>query len=160
MPETLFLQLSRDIKRLHQRTLSLMLATQAHESQPHVSHAPFVALDGVYYVLMSEGTAHSLDLQPQSQAGILLLEDAGTHEADGTQMRLSWVVSAHILPQQASCYQQVLLELQQRFGQVVERLKQLQNVNIFELVPQHGRVMVGRAETHAFTPQDLSRALA
>ena len=163
MPETLFLQLSRDIKRLHQRTLSLMLATQAEESQPYVSHAPFVALDGVYYVLMADGAVHTRHLQPQPQTGMLLLEDATAHdedEADSTQMRLSWVVSARILPQQTARYQQVLLALQRRLGQMVGRLKHIQNVNIFELVPQYGRVMVGFTQTYAFSPQDLNRALA
>lgn len=146
---------SADILRLHRNTKSLMLATQDQGGTPDVSCAPYVLIDGCYYILISELAAHTAHLQHAPQAAILLIEDEALSHNIFARLRLSWVVMARMVAGSESCYTRIIDVLTQRLGQTVNLLKTMQDFRLCELRPQQGKLIAGFGQAYNLDARDL-----
>lgn len=155
MPEAQLKEISADIVRLHSNTQSLMLATQDTEGESDISSAPYVFIDGCYYIFISELAAHTAHLKNAPQAAILLIEDEAISRNVFARLRLSWVVMARMLANTEAQYTQVMDALEKRFGNTVSLLKSLPDFRLCELRPQQGRLISGFGKAYSINAQDL-----
>lgn len=155
MPEAQLKEISADIVRLHSNTQSLMLATQDTEGESDISSAPYVFIDGCYYIFISELAAHTAHLKNAPQVAILLIEDEAISRNVFARLRLSWVVMARMLANTEAQYTQVMDALEKRFGNTVSLLKSLPDFRLCELRPQQGRLISGFGKAYSINAQDL-----
>lgn len=155
MPEAQIKEISADITRLHSNTQSLMLATQDEEGVSDISSAPYVFIDGCYYIFISELAAHTAHLKNAPQAAILLIEDEAVSRNIFARLRLSWVVMARMLATSEKQYLEVMHALEARFGSTVGLLKSLPDFRLCELRPQQGRLISGFGKAYSINAQDL-----
>lgn len=140
------------------RVKSLILSTVTPQGQPQASYAPFVAgSDRTFYVLVSGLSSHTQNLQATGKAGILLIED----EADAPQIfarrRLMYDCTVTLIERHEPQWGTLADQFKQRFGNLVDMLRQLPDFRIFQLVPQSGRFVVGFGAAYEVDPTNLER---
>lgn len=148
-------QLSDSLINLHDRSKTLMMATQTEASAPHISYSPYALIDGKYYVFLSELAEHTRHLTERPQASIMLIEDEQDTRNLYARARLSWVAQASMIKRQTALFDAAMSQLKKRTGQTIGLLLSLNDFNLFELAPQHGRLILGFGQAYQIKPEDL-----
>ena len=139
---------------------SLMLSTVTPEGQPQASYTPFVSgSDRTFYLFVSGLSSHTQNLQTTGKAGILLIED----EADAAQIfarrRLMYDCTATLIERHEPQWGSLADQFKQRFGNLIDMLRQLPDFRIFQLMPQSGRFVVGFGAAYEVDPTNLERLM-
>jgi putative heme iron utilization protein len=139
---------------------SLMLSTVDLAGQPQASYAPFIADDQrCLYVYVSGLSAHTQHLADSGRASVLLMVD----EADSPQIfarqRLSYNCQASLIERDQPQWSPLLDQFQQRFGNIITVLRDLQDFRLFCLTPTAGRFVMGFGAAYSVDPQDLHQLL-
>lgn len=140
---------------------SLMLSTVTPEGQPQASYTPFVmGRDRTFYIFVSGLSSHTQNLQKTPQAGILLIED----ETQATQIfarrRLMYDCVVNLIDRHDPQWSGLADQFKQRFGNLVDMLRQLPDFQIFRLMPQGGRFVVGFGAAYDINPENLEQLMA
>jgi len=142
------------------RVQSLMLSTVTPAGQPQASYTPFVTdRDRAFYIFVSGLSSHTQNLQTTCKAGILLIED----EADTPQIfarrRLMYDCTAKLIERHDPHWGNLADQFKQRFGNLIDMLRQLPDFQIFQLVPQSGRFVVGFGAAYDVDASNLERLI-
>lgn len=127
---------------IHSRK-SLQLATQGEEGAPYASYAPFAVGEDCLYVLLSEIAVHGVNLQKNSRASVLIVEDEDTAGELFARIRVNYSVNAELLEHESEDWQVALSCLIERHGERPSNLSQLRDFKMFRLVPAGGRYVKG-----------------
>ncbi|NER81263.1 MAG: HugZ family protein [Leptolyngbya sp. SIO1D8] len=143
-----------------ERLQSLMLSTLNADGQPHASYAPFVmGGDRTFYIFVSGLSTHTKNLMTTSKAGILLIED----EAQATQIfarqRLMYDCQVDLIERQNLQWTIWADKFAARFGNLIDMLRQLPDFQIFSLIPQAGRFVVGFGAAYEVDPSNLEHLI-
>ena len=123
---------------------SLMLSTVAIEGQPHASYAPFVmGGDRTFYIFVSGLSTHTHNLKTTAKAGILLIEDENQASQVFARQRLMYDCTVELIERDNPQWQTWADAFKERFGSLIDMLSQLQDFQIFRLVPYSGRFVMG-----------------
>ncbi|MBP6563523.1 MAG: pyridoxamine 5'-phosphate oxidase family protein [Neisseriaceae bacterium] len=148
-------QLSDSLIDLHGRSKTLMMATQTQNGQPHISYSPYALIEGKYYVFVSALAEHTQHLIERPQASIMLIEDEQDTRNLYARARLSWVAQASMMPRPSALFEQAIQQLKARTGPTIDLLVSLNDFDLFELTPQHGRLVLGFGQAYQIKPEDL-----
>ncbi|MGB3312204.1 MAG: pyridoxamine 5'-phosphate oxidase family protein [Nodosilinea sp.] len=140
------------------RVHSLMLSTVNGEGAPHASYAPYV-IDEKHrlYIFTSGLSAHTQNLQNTGLAGVLLIEDEAEAAQVFARQRISYDCQAQLLPRSTSDWEAIADRFEQRFGDIIDMLRSLEDFQIFRLSPQGGRFVMGFGAAYAVDAQNLSQ---
>ena len=147
------------ITRLQQESQSLMLATQASNHEPHISYAPFVEFEGVFYIFVSGLAAHTKHLLEHRRGQVMLLDDESKSRNIFARMRLIYEVEAHVLARTHEQFNTVAQAMLARHGSTVEVLMSLNDFVMFALKPQKGTLVTGFGQAYVFEPGALADAV-
>ncbi|MBP6116381.1 MAG: pyridoxamine 5'-phosphate oxidase family protein [Neisseriaceae bacterium] len=153
-------QLSDSLIDLHGRSKTLMMATQTEDATPHISYSPYALLNGKYYVFLSALAEHTRHLTERPQASIMLIEDEQDTRNLYARARLSWVAQARVIAREATLFNQAIEQLKARTGATIDLLVSLNDFDLFELTPQHGRLVLGFGQAYQIKPEDLIAIMA
>ncbi len=148
-------QLSDRLIDLHGRSKTLMMATQTEDHSPHISYSPYALIEGKYYVFVSTLAEHTQHLVERPQASIMLIEDEQDTRNLYARTRLSWVAQASRIKRQTDLFSLAIEQLKARTGQTIDLLVSLTDFDLFELTPQHGRLVLGFGQAYQIKPEDL-----
>lgn len=147
-------RLQPEIEALRAQCRSLMLATLDEQGAPNVSYAPFVFLDGHYYVLVSEVARHGRNLKAVAKASLMLIED----EADSRQLyarvRLSHDAEVSQIARDSEHWNQAVDALTQRHGDLVTNLTRMADFSLFRLTPLQGLYVKGFGQAFEVSGDD------
>lgn len=132
----------------------LMLSTVSAESVPEASYAPFVRLDGRWYIFVSLLARHTKNLQANPSASILLVESLPSVEAFARR-RLSLQMQCRFVSRETSVWQQVMSIFTASFGDVVSVLTSLPDFNLVEMSPVSGQFIAGFAKAYQLSGDDM-----
>ncbi len=123
-------------------TSTLMLATVNAEGQPEASYAPYVELDGSFYIFISGLASHTANLKQSGMASALFTE---TNENDHafTRRRLSCQCDATVIPRGNTLFETAMQLMEKRFGKLVATLRGLGDFQLFRLEPVRGNFVAG-----------------
>ncbi|MEM6837224.1 MAG: pyridoxamine 5'-phosphate oxidase family protein [Cyanobacteria bacterium P01_C01_bin.120] len=139
---------------------SLMLSTLTPEGQPQASYTPFVCdRDRAFYILVSGLASHTQNLQSAAKAGILLIEDEAQAQQIFARRRLMYDCTVEQIDRHDPTWAGLADKFKQRFGSLIDMLRQLPDFQIFRLMPQQGRFVIGFGAAYEVDPTDLSRLL-
>lgn len=139
---------------------SLILGTVDREGIPDTSYAPFVSdEDRNFYIYVSGLSTHTQNLENNSRASLLLIEDESKARQIFARRRLSYNCTAALLPRDTPEWEAIIALFQSRFGDIIEMFRSLPDFRIFKLVPQSGRFVVGFGAAYRISSDNLDRLI-
>ncbi|MEB3289092.1 MAG: pyridoxamine 5'-phosphate oxidase family protein [Leptolyngbya sp.] len=146
---------------LPRRVKSAMLSTVNADGTPHASYAPFVMDDSYQLYLLTSGlSAHTHNLARTGQASVLIIEDESQTPQVFARQRLTYDCRVLPIHRQSDVWDVQLTQMEDRFGDIVAMLRQLEDFQLFQLIPQSGRFVMGFGAAYAVDPSDLSQLQA
>jgi len=128
---------------------TLTLATVTVDGFPEVSYAPFIRLDGVWYIYVSELATHTQNILNSGTASVLLVEPEGDAANLFARKRASFQMKAQEVSRGTECWSSVMTDFEVQFGHIMALLKGLSDFHLMALTPISGSFVRGFAQ--AFT---------
>lgn len=148
-------RLEPEIQEFRQERRTLQLATVDADGRPNVSYAPFVQNQDGYFVLISEIARHARNLQVNPSVSIMMIEDEGGSKQLFARKRLTFDAVAKVVERDSEQWNQVIAQLQERFGEIIDGLSQLQDFVLFNFKPEHGLFVKGFGQAYQVSGDDL-----
>lgn len=123
-------RLGPEIKEFRQERRTLQLATVDEEGRPNVSYAPFVQNQEGYFVLISDIARHARNLKANPQVSLMMIEDEESSKQLYARKRLTFDAQASVVERETELWTQVIGQMQERFGEIIDGLSQLQDFSI------------------------------
>ncbi|MBY6190258.1 pyridoxamine 5'-phosphate oxidase family protein [Microbulbifer agarilyticus] len=137
----------------------LNLASLADDGQPHASTAPFLAADGNFYLYVSDLSEHAANLKANSNASVIFNADEADTKQAFARLRVTFNVAASMIERGGEAFQNRIEQLREKFGPVMDHLKDLEDFNLFELKPSAGRYVKGFGRAYALEGLEKQVAL-
>ncbi|MFQ5938408.1 MAG: HugZ family protein, partial [Acidiferrobacterales bacterium] len=150
-------QLAEEASRLFGRFKTLLMATASAEGIPEASYAPFVRLDdNCFYVYVSALSRHTANLNANPALSVLFIED----ERDANQLfaraRLTFDCRAELVTRESTAWTEIMDVLEEKFGNVIELIRPLQDFKLFRIRPENGIYVKGFAQAYRITGPELA----
>lgn len=123
---------------------SLVLGTVSAHGEPEASYAPFVhrARDGLY-VYVSELSRHTGNLKSNGRASALLIADEHESRQMFARTRLTFRCGAAEVERETDRWNSVLDDFEDRFGEVMDMIRPLEDFHLFVLEPKPAFMCAG-----------------
>ena len=148
-------KLENDLKVFRQQRYTLQLATVDEQGHPNVSYAPFVQNQHGYFVLISELARHTQNLLTTPHVSLMMVEDESASRQLFARVRLTFDATAQKVERDSSLWQEVISQMEDRHGEIVSGLVQLQDFILFNLLPQKGLFVKGFGQAYPVSAQDM-----
>ncbi|MBY7729508.1 heme utilization protein HutZ [Vibrio bathopelagicus] len=148
-------RLGPEIKEFRQERRTLQLATVDEEGRPNVSYAPFVQNQEGYFVLISDIARHARNLKANPQVSLMMIEDEENSKQLYARKRLTFDAQASVVERETELWTQVIGQMQERFGEIIDGLSQLQDFSLFNLKAENGLFVKGFGQAYQVSGDDL-----
>lgn len=148
-------RLGPEIKEFRQERRTLQLATVDAEGRPNVSYAPFVQNQEGYFVLISDVARHARNLKANPQVSLMMIEDEENSKQLYARKRLTFDAQASVVERETELWTQVISQMQERFGEIIDGLSQLQDFSVFKLKAEKGLFVKGFGQAYKVSGDDL-----
>ncbi|MEZ9338460.1 heme utilization protein HutZ [Vibrio splendidus] len=148
-------RLGPEIKEFRQERRTLQLATVDEEGRPNVSYAPFVQNQEGYFVLISDIARHARNLKANPQVSLMMIEDEESSKQLYARKRLTFDAQASVVERETELWTQVIGQMQERFGEIIDGLSQLQDFSLFKLEAENGLFVKGFGQAYQVSGDDL-----
>lgn len=148
-------RLGPEIKKFRQERRTLQLATVDEEGRPNVSYAPFVQNQEGYFVLISDIARHARNLKANPQVSLMMIEDEESSKQLYARKRLTFDAQASVVERETELWTQVIGQMQERFGEIIDGLSQLQDFSLFNLKAENGLFVKGFGQAYQVSGDDL-----
>lgn len=137
---------------------SLILATLNEDLWPESSYAPFIEdAEGNHYIFVSELAAHTRHMLENSKASWMLIAD----EQDTRQMfarrRFVCVGQSQLIERDNKEFELRLEQMQERFGEIIELLKSLDDFHLLRLIPERATYVRGFGQAYSLSGEGLNQ---
>ncbi|UTT86294.1 heme utilization protein HutZ [Vibrio pelagius] len=148
-------RLGPEIKEFRQERRTLQLATVDEEGRPNVSYAPFVQNQEGYFVLISDIARHARNLKANPNVSLMMIEDEESSKQLYARKRLTFDATASIVERESELWTQVIAQMKDRFGEIIDGLSQLQDFSLFNLKAENGLFVKGFGQAYQVSGDDL-----
>ena len=145
-----------EVRQFPKHFQSLNLATCNRECEPEASYAPFVELDGNYYIYVSDLSAHTGNLAQNKRCSILFIESEAEAKHLFARKRLSMNCLAAELPRETLEFNQMMDRFIQKFGDFFGMLRNMSDFHLYRLSPETGNFVAGFAQAYRLEGEGLS----
>lgn len=148
-------RLGPEIKEFRQERRTLQLATVDAEARPNVSYAPYVQNQEGYFVLISKIARHARNLLENPNVSLMMIEDEESSKQLFARKRLTFDAVANVVERDTEMWQQVVGQMKERFGEIIDGLSQLEDFVLFNLKPESGLFVKGFGQAYQVSGDDL-----
>lgn len=148
-------RLGPEIKEFRQERRTLQLATVDAEGRPNVSYAPYVQNQEGYFVLISKIARHARNLLENPNVSLMMIEDEESSKQLFARKRLTFDAVANVVERDTEMWQQVVVQMKERFGEIIDGLSQLEDFVLFNLKPESGLFVKGFGQAYQVSGDDL-----
>ncbi len=148
-------RLGPEIKEFRQERQTLQLATVDAEGRPNVSYAPFVQNQEGYFVLISQIARHARNLLDNPNVSLMMIEDEDTSKQLFARKRLTFDAVATVVERDTELWQQVVGQMKERFGEIIDGLSKLEDFVLFNLKAEQGLFVKGFGQAFQVSGDDL-----
>ena len=135
--------ITQALNRLHTQCQTLQLATVDASGDPDASYAPYLQIDGNYYIFVSQLAAHTQNLLAQQQASIMLIQPEQDAKNLFARLRYTCACKVTDIARTEPLFNEVIESMQERFGSIIELLTSLGDFHLLQLQPASGRLVMG-----------------
>ncbi len=122
---------------------TLQIASVDEQGNPHASYAPFTRVNGQFVMLLSDVSRHARNLKQQQKASLMLIESETDAKHLFARKRLTLDCQTSNLDKESDAGQALLQQLETKFGDIVGRLKVLEDFNLFTFTPEQAVYVKG-----------------
>ncbi|HHF3253081.1 TPA: heme utilization protein HutZ [Vibrio alginolyticus] len=148
-------RLGPEIKEFRQERRTLQLATVDAEGRPNVSYAPYVQNQEGYFVLISKIARHARNLLENPNVSLMMIEDEESSKQLFARKRLTFDAVANVVERDTEMWQQVVGQMKERFGEIIDGLSQLEDFVLFNLKSESGLFVKGFGQAYQVSGDDL-----
>ncbi|HHF2956217.1 heme utilization protein HutZ [Vibrio antiquarius] len=148
-------RLGPEIKEFRQERRTLQLATVDAEGRPNVSYAPYVQNQEGYFVLISKIARHARNLLENPNVSLMMIEDEEPSKQLFARKRLTFDAVANVVERDTEMWHQVVGQMKERFGEIIDGLSQLEDFVLFNLKPESGLFVKGFGQAYQVSGDDL-----
>lgn len=149
--------LQSEYRRLRDTRLSLQLATVDGDGRPHASYAPFVTSENDFYVYVSQLSEHTRNLLDTARASVLVIEDESEADNPFVRRRLVFDCRATTIARDTPLWGETLDRFEQRFGDIVQTLRELRDFVLFRLHAESGVYVRGFGQAYRLEGEKLDQ---
>lgn len=143
-----------EIQAFREHCQSLQLAT-LNDGFPHASYAPFAYTEVGYFILISDIAQHGQNLKTAKSVSFMMLDDESASKSIFARRRLSYESQASCIDKKSELGVQGLNALEARFGEMISKLSQLNDFNLYQLKPLKGRYVKGFGKAFELSGDEL-----
>ncbi|MGR5057512.1 heme utilization protein HutZ [Vibrio rotiferianus] len=148
-------RLGPEIKEFRQERRTIQLATVDAEGRPNVSYAPYVQNQAGYFVLISQIARHARNLLENPNVSLMMIEDEDSSKQLFARKRLTFDAVATVVERDTEMWQQVVGQMKDRFGEIIDGLSQLEDFVLFNLKAEQGLFVKGFGQAYQVSGDDL-----
>jgi heme utilization protein HutZ len=148
-------RLGPEIKEFRQERRTIQLATVDAEGRPNVSYAPYVQNQEGYFVLISQIARHARNLLENPNVSLMMIEDEDSSKQLFARKRLTFDAVATVVERDSEMWQQVVGQMKDRFGEIIDGLSQLEDFVLFNLKAEQGLFVKGFGQAYQVSGDDL-----
>ena len=148
-------RLGPEIKEFRQERRTIQLATVDAEGRPNVSYAPYVQNQEGYFVLISQIARHARNLLENPNVSLMMIEDEDSSKQLFARKRLTIDAVATVVERDTEMWQQVVGQMKDRFGEIIDGLSQLEDFVLFNLKAEQGLFVKGFGQAYQVSGDDL-----
>ena len=148
-------RLGPEIKEFRQERRTIQLATVGAEGRPNVSYAPYVQNQEGYFVLISQIARHARNLLENPNVSLMMIEDEDSSKQLFARKRLTFDAVATVVERDTEMWQQVVGQMKDRFGEIIDGLSQLEDFVLFNLKAEQGLFVKGFGQAYQVSGDDL-----
>ncbi|HDM8206305.1 heme utilization protein HutZ [Vibrio campbellii] len=148
-------RLGPEIKEFRQERRTIQLATVDAEGRPNVSYAPYVQNQEGYFVLISQIARHARNLLENPNVSLMMIEDENSSKQLFARKRLTFDAVATVVERDTEMWQQVVGQMKDRFGEIIDGLSQLEDFVLFNLKAEQGLFVKGFGQAYQVSGDDL-----
>ena len=134
---------------------TVQLASVSLSGQPEASYAPFIRLDGVWYVYISELAQHTQNLLTTLQVSILLIEPEQTASNLFARKRASFQMCAKEVSRETERWSLIMDTFDAQFGDIIMVLRNLTDFHLMAMTPVSGGFVRGFAQAFTLGGNDM-----
>jgi len=131
------------VKELVERSKSIILGTVDAEGTPNASYAPFVQVDGKFYILVSFMARHTKNLRDIKKASMMFIEDETTSKQLFARERLTIDATTEQIETGSETWNTVIEKLRADHGKVVDIISNMGDFILVALQPVKGAYVNG-----------------
>ncbi len=155
-PETDLAKLADDYRALISVQRSLLLATSNNEGDAEISYAPYVRIEQVFYIFVSELARHTGNMLRSCRASVMFIQPEAEAANMFARRRLIFTCQVAEIRADDARYVPILEALQQACGDVVGLLSTLPGFHLLALTPQQGQYVAGFSKAYTLDMADGS----
>lgn len=157
---TSFSEIQAAYLQFPEQVQSLILSTVSVEGQPHASYSPFVrGSDRAFYIFVSGLSTHTQNLKAVPKAAILLIEDETQARQIFARQRLMYDCTVQLIERHDPNWTIWVDQFKANFGNLIDMLRQLPDFQIFRLIPQSGRFVIGFGAAYEVDSSNIERLM-
>lgn len=136
-------KLESDYRALIDSQLTLLLATSSDNGDADISYAPYLCVDKVFYVYVSELAKHTANMLHRRQASVMFIQPEAKAANPFARQRLAFNCRVGEVGKEDPSFSRVLDAMHDRFGEVVGVLRSLTDFHLLALTPLQGQYVAG-----------------
>ena len=137
------------------------MATVSADGVPDASYAPFVRIDdNAFYVNLSDLSTHTGNLMATPRVSVMFLQAEDQSKQVFARKRLSFDADAEVVERNSPLWIRLMDLFEQKFGDVVELIRPLEDFRLFRIVPRRGVFVRGFAQAYPIEGSELERLRA
>lgn len=147
----------QEMERLLERSLSCVLGTSGQHGEPLASYAPFLRDGGTgeLFVYVSALAKHYAHLRKGRRASVMIIEDERAAENLFARKRLTLDCSVEMVGRDTVEFEERMGRMEARLGPTLGYLKGMTDFDLFRLVPEEGRLVLGFGKAYAVHGPEL-----
>ncbi|NMS58529.1 pyridoxamine 5'-phosphate oxidase family protein, partial [Vibrio parahaemolyticus] len=107
------------------------------------------------FVLISKIARHARNLLENPNVSLMMIEDEESSKQLFARKRLTFDAVANVVERDTEMWQQVVEQMKERFGEIIDGLSQLEDFVLFNLKPESGLFVKGFGQAYQVSGDDL-----
>ena len=145
--------INQEFKKLKKN--KTLLFSCIDNEDPLISYSPFVEVNNVFYIFVSDLSKHTKILKKSGHASIILIEDESITKEIFARKRVTLHCSTSKLIRNNKNWDNIILKLKSRFGDIIDTLNGLTDFHLIKFKPQHGSIILGFGKAYNISKEDL-----
>ncbi|MBF6058768.1 MULTISPECIES: HugZ family protein [Thiomicrorhabdus] len=135
---------------------SVILGTVDPHQRPEASYAPVLKDIDRFYIYVSELSKHTLNLLEHPRASLLFIENEENAKHLFARKRATLETRALRVPRDSEIWHKIIEKMEDKFGEIIQMLRPLEDFHLFELTPQSAGYVRGFAQAYRLEGENLS----
>ncbi len=136
---------------------SIIISTVSQDGVPNASYTPFIIDDSKnIYIYVSDLATHTQNIHSVPKVSVLFIEDESQTPQIFARKRLNFDCEATLIARNSNLWQKIEMGFVERFGEIMQLLRDLPDFHIFQLKPIGGRFIVGFGSAYEVDTEDLN----